>query len=105
MNKLKEGSRIEIFAEDGSYWAHVIVTGKGQLGPEVALLQHVELRDSLGGEDDVFRLRLVRSSWAVWDHVNGRVVEHGFRDKETAAEFLVQNKKKLHAEMRAGAAM
>lgn len=40
---LKPGSRIEVIAEDGKYWADLLVRDAGKLYAKITVLNHVEL--------------------------------------------------------------
>ncbi|WP_299739076.1 hypothetical protein [uncultured Roseobacter sp.] len=98
---LREGHRIEVFAEDGSYWAMLLVTGWASTGVEVYPLQTAEIASAFGGEDTDFKLIPQGATWKVQDTHTDETIHGGFTSKQAGAEWLAKNIAALRREARA----
>ncbi len=98
---LREGHRIEVFAEDGSYWAMLLVTGWASTGVEVYPLQVVEIASAFTGEDGDFKVVPHGRTWKVQDTHTDETIQSGFASRQDGSEWLAKNIAGLRREARA----
>jgi len=99
-NRLRPTDRIEVYAEDGSYFAELIVREAGHLFAKVQVLRKVDLEGetsgavaSVSGHDVAWKGP--HHKWAV---VRGKdVIQGGFDTKEGGFAWLASNSKSLAA--------
>jgi len=93
--QMKVRDRIEVFAEDGTYFAELIVLSAGRLWAKVALLRHVQLQ-GFGEREDSGELAGYKVEYAGVTHkyrvLDGtNVLKHGFDTEDQAREWLKQH--------------
>lgn len=90
---LKQRDRIEVFCEDGSYWAELIVLNAGRLWAKVAVISHIDLTDSDKATIDDDRYAGYEINWGGPVHrfrvlKNGEVLFSKLHDKKAAQDWL-----------------
>jgi hypothetical protein len=89
-HKLKPGHRIEILAEDGSWFAEILVRDVGRVWAKVALLRHKEfdgpISNEAGSWADHLRIRHLvgPQKWRVERKSDGAVLRHGLETRDAA---------------------
>lgn len=98
--KVRPTDRIEVYAEDGSYFAELIVRTSTRLSVSVALLRKVDLETQIEmSSDDGFEVkwRGPYMKHSVIRSKDGASVQTGFDTKEAAIVWLGQNARNLAA--------
>lgn len=99
---LKPGNKIEVLAEDGAYWALLLVRAVGPRDASVAVLQHEELGGGLeiqGGLPSGFEVkwRGPNAMWSVVRSQDNEVIKDKMGTKEQANLYLQNHVKALAA--------
>lgn len=104
---LRPGYRIEVLAEDGSYFAELLVVSAGRLWAKVAVLRKIDLTEAVGeapaqGADTVMsimwsgphsKFRVIRQNAS-----GGKdVMRDGFETREEASVWMAEHIKALAA--------
>lgn len=96
-NELRVGDRIELIAEDGAWYAELIVLCLKPRGVQVGAIRHVSFEDEAeqgaGSEDFLVKWRSPRSRFAVMRKADGQVLKEGFDQKEEAQSWLADHLK------------
>ena len=92
-SQLKPGTRIEVMAQDGAWWAMLLVRAAGRTDAVVQALQYVIL-----GSNETFTAGGYEIKWrgpkAKWGVVRGKdaaVLHDGFAVKEEAEAWMVEH--------------
>lgn len=98
--KMRPTDRIEVNAEDGSYFAELIIIAAGRQWAKVSVLRKVDLERATEGNGDAqfevkwggphHKYRVIRLS-------DGHVIKDSFPDKEEANKYIAQHIKTLAA--------
>lgn len=98
--RLRPMDRIEVFAEDGSYWAELLVISAVRLSAKVIELRKQELSPSdasAGANDFVVQWKGPHHKHAVVRLKDKQALQTGFETKEDAMAWLASNSKSLAA--------
>ena len=101
-SQLRPGDMIEVWPEDRSYWALLLVTGTGD---NTAKVEELVFRKIIDAADDNFTpLAGYRVDWrgpngryAVVRDADKSVIQGNFTTKEEAQTWMIQNKRQLLA--------
>ncbi len=96
--KLRPTDRIEVYAEDGAYFAELIVRTSGRLTAQVALLRKVDLDPADQASPAVgheVRWRGPHHKHAVVRMKDNQPIQTGFETKESALQWLSLNARTL----------
>jgi hypothetical protein len=100
-NGLRPGDQIEVWPEDGSYWALLLVSSAGDNTAKVEALIHKQIT---GAVDEASLIEGYSISWrgpngkyAVKRDADNNIVQSNFRTKEEAQTWMIQNKRQLAA--------
>lgn len=91
--KLAAGHRIEVRAEDGAWWANLIVLASGRMQARVAVLQHVALNDADAPEaPSGFEVKFRGPcKWSVIREADGAVMVEKLASKGDAQDWMAAN--------------
>lgn len=99
---LRPGDLIEVFAEDTSYWAMLLVSYAGDNTAKVEALIHKQIAGS--GEVEFTPIEGYSIPWrgpngkfAVMRDADKSIIQSNFRTKEEAQTWMIQNKRQLSA--------
>ncbi|MDX1742936.1 MAG: hypothetical protein R3186_05000 [Ruegeria sp.] len=100
--KLKAGARIEVLAEDQSYWADLLVLSASRLEARVIVLDHVELNqveaaDEVAGDGLEVAWRGPSAKWGVIRSVDREPLKDGFQSKDAALMWLKNRRQNMVA--------
>lgn len=101
--KLKPYDMIEARAEDGSYWAQLLVINCNHLSAHVALLQSCDLnvgepdQDDAAGSDYEVKWGGPHAKHRVQRKSDGEVLKDGFANKQAATKYLTEHLRALAA--------
>lgn len=93
---LRRTDKIVAIAEDGSYYAELIVTSTGVGFVKVRTLFHVPLEEASDEDGDGEREPLCRikhlpgQKWSVQRLSDGMWIKKGFEDREAARAYMIQ---------------
>lgn len=98
--KLEPGSRIEVTAYDGSWWAELYVVSASRLWAKVVPLRHHELAKMTSSKtpiNDEFYVKWgnERTKFRVHRRSDKQPVKEGFDTQEQAKEYIEELKKEL----------
>lgn len=101
-NGLRPGDHIEVFPEDCSYWALLLVSSAGDNTAKVEPLIHKQITGAVDGEASLIEgysiaWRGPNGKYAVKRDADNHVVQSNFRTKEEAQTWMIQNKRQLVA--------
>lgn len=101
-NSLRPGDLIEVWPEDGSYWAMLLVAAAGDNTAKVEPLIHRQIES--GANDEASLIEGYSISWrgpngkfAIKRDADNNIVQSNFRTKEEAQTWMIQNKRQLVA--------
>ena len=87
---LRAGARIELLAQDGAWWAMLLVRAAGKTDAKVQALQYVELGQreavTVGGYE--VKWRGPARKWGIVRTSDLSVLQDGFAVKEEAADWM-----------------
>lgn len=91
--QLRPGYRIEVFAEDGSYWAMLIVRAAGKVDAVVAVLDHKTLVAEADKTPDGYDIkwRGPKAKFGILRRSDSALVQDGFALREDAENWLTSN--------------
>lgn len=99
--KFKPRDRIEVDAEDGSYFAELVVIDAGRLFAKVALLRKIELKAEEVGSDvsPDFEVKWAgrHAKWRVMRKADKASLKDGFDDRAQADLWLANHLKAMAA--------
>lgn len=98
--KLRPWDRIEVRAEDGAYFAELLVLDASRLWAKVQVIHHVELpRVEDTAPDDPFEVkwRGPQAKFGVIRRADKSVLKDGFADRNAAADWLTGHKRAMAA--------
>ena len=99
--QFKPRDRIEVDAEDGSYFAELIVLDAGRLFAKVAVLRKHEFAkaDVTGEEDSGFEVKWAgrHSKWRVIRKADKAVLKEGFEDKQAGLVWVAGHMRSIAA--------
>lgn len=101
-NGLRPGDQIEVWPEDCSYWALLLVSSAGDNTAKVETLIHKQITGAVDGEASLIEgysiaWRGPNGKYAVKRDIDNHIVQSNFRTKEEAQTWMIQNKRQLAA--------
>lgn len=99
---LRPGDQIEVWPEDGSYWALLLVSAAGDNFAKVEPLIHRQIENAVDGEASLIEgftisWRGPNGKFAVKRDKDNNIIQSNFRTKEEAQTWMIQNKRQLAA--------
>lgn len=95
--KLRPTDRIEVLAEDQSYFAEFIVTSASRVGANMVLLRKIDLSSNTKAEPSAGGHRViyagVKAKWRVSRVSDKATLKEGFENKQDAEKWLAELEK------------